>query len=201
VIPAGNYYYCIEAVTRNGLTTATELGGAVTVAATNHVTLSWTTPNVYDPDGNLIDVFAYRIFRTAAGGASGTESLYAVVSALDASDNPVTSWVDTGAPVNPNLQGSTAIAITFNSTSGGTVAAPDGYTFPRLQANGQVLEDIFLVPRNPEFALCPVVNEMYPELLANVNGRTRQYALMSDQTFALRGPLFASKICRVRADG
>lgn len=186
------YYYVVEAVTRYGLTTAsTEV--SVTPTAGHNITVSWTTPTPTDAFGNTIDVVAYRIFRSnAASSAAGTESLYAVVPAFDASDAAVTSFSDTGIP-------STSSSVYTTVAASGNAAVPDGYTFPRVQAGGQNVEDIYLIPRNPEYALVAVVNEPRTQMLAPVNARTRQFAITADMALALRAPAFAAKLSRVRS--
>ncbi len=191
------YYYQVEAVTEYGITTAsTEV--SVTPTAGHNVLVSWTTPSLTDVYGNAIRVLAYRIHRSnASSSASGTESLYAVVSALDNTDTPITSWVDTGLPVVPS-QTSTAYAVTIATS--GPAAVPDGVTFPRNAVAGQNISDIFLVSRNPEFSLVPVLNEISTQFLAPVNARTTQLALTADMTYAMRAPTFAAKLCRVRSN-
>lgn len=188
----GTNYYVVEAVSRNGLSLAsTEVSQATT--AGQNVTLTWTTPTIVDVYGYPVDILGYRIFR---GGSTGTETLYATVSALDANDNPITTFVDTGLIQNPYLTGSTLTAATVAQLAGN--AAPDGATFPHVSTGGSLIEDIYLIPRNPEYCLVPVVNEMTTTQLAQINARTRQMALTSDQTLGLRAPGFASKLCRVK---
>ncbi len=185
------YYYVVECLTRYGLTTASN-EVTVTPTAGHNVTVSWTTPAVTDAFGNTIDVLAYRIFRSnASSSAIGTESLYAVVPAFDASDVAVTSFSDTGIPSI-----STSLYTTVNSS--GSAAIPDTVTFPRVQATGQNVEDIYLFPRHPEYATVAVVNEAKTQMLAPVNARTRQFAITADMALALRAPAFAAKLGRVR---
>lgn len=193
LLAATTYYYVVEAVTRYGLTTASAEVSQAPAANGDNIVLSWTTPQPTDAYGNVIDVLAYRIFRSTA---TGTESLYAIVSAYDNNDNPITSFTDTGLPINP-VTTSTAYAITV--ATNGSNAASDGVTFPRVQSTGQNVEDIYLVPRNPEFLVAPVVNEMQTQMLAPVNARTRQFALTEDLTLAMRAPAFAAKLSRVRS--
>lgn len=186
------YYYVVEAMTRYGLTTASAEVSQAVSSNGNNIVLSWTTPQPLDSYSNVIDVLAYRIFRSTTSGA---ESLYAIVSAYDLSDNAVTSFTDTNLPINPAAT-STAYATTV--ATNGSNAAPDGVTFPRIQTTGQIVEDIYLVPRNPEFLVSPEVSPLATQLLAPVNARTRQFAITADRTIALRAPAFASKLCRVR---
>lgn len=189
------YGYIVEVVTDYGVS----LGSAeatVTPVAGHNVTLSWTTPAIKDTYNNTRLNLFYRIFRTAAAGAAGSETLYAVVSAFDNSDAAVTSWTDTGLPVNPYASGASGQALysTTVATSGSN-AAPDGATTPRTNPTGHVQQDIFLVPRDPDICVVAAVNEAHTEMLALVNARTQQMAYLGDETLALRGPAFAAKIC------
>lgn len=192
-ISAGTYWYAVEAVSDYGVTLASE--ASATVSSTNHVALSWTTPTITDVQGNSRQILFYRVFRTATNGAQGTETLYAVVAAMDTSDNAVTSFTDTGAIINPLASGSTAIAVTIASS--GSNATPDGVTTPRLNPGGHTQQDIWLFPRDPDILCVPVVNEMQTTQLALVNARTQQLALTGDQVLAVRGPGFMAKACSV----
>ena len=178
-------YYVVEAVTLYGATLASaEVSITISLAA-NKVNLSWTTPSILDPYGNVIPVLAYRIYE---GATSGSETLIAVVPAFDASDNPVTAWSDLGA----------AASSTFWQYG----ANGDGVTLPRAYVTGNPSgygqEDIYLCSRNPELVVVPVVNEIQPMLLAPVNARTTQFAIVADECLAVRAPLFAAKLQRAR---
>jgi hypothetical protein len=186
------YYYVVEAVTRYGLTTASAEVSTSPNGSGNNIVLSWTTPTPKDAYGNTIDIIGYRVFR---GTASGGESLYAVVAAYDTSDNAVTSFTDTGLIQNPAVTNTLYWATVASSS---TNAASDGVTFPRIQTGSQVVEDIFLIPRDPEILVIPEVNPITTQMLAPINARTRQFALTADKTMALRAPAFAAKIERVR---
>jgi len=190
---SATYYYVVEAVTKYGLTTASAEVSQQISGSGNNVVLTWTTPAPTDAYGNTIDIISYRVFR---GTATGTESLYAVVAAYDVNDAAVTTWTDTGLPQNPNTT-STLIATTVATSSSN--AAPDGVTFPRVQTGTQIVEDIWLIARDPEILVCPEVNPIQTQMLAPINARTRQFALTADKTLALRASAFIAKIERVRA--
>ncbi len=185
------YSYVVECVTDYGLTLASN-EVSVTPTAGHNVTVSWTTPAISDIFGNTRANLYFRIFRTLAGGASGTETLYAVVPALDNNDAAVTSFVDTGNP------STTSSLYTTVATSGGA-AVPDGVTYPRIQTGSQIVQDIFLLPRDPDMTVVAAVNEVKTMLLAPVNARTQQLALIADEVLALRAPAFGAKLCRVRS--
>jgi hypothetical protein len=187
-LSATTYYYVVEAVTRYGLMTASAEASATTTS-NQHVALSWSMPTPTDAFGNTIDILGYRIFR---GTASGAESLYAFVPAFDNNDAAVTSFTDTGVPSTAS-----SLYATFATSSGN--AAPDGATYPRVQTGSQIVEDVYLLPRDPEYIVCPVVNELQTQMLAPINARSRQFALTMDMTLAFRAGAFGAKISRVRA--
>jgi hypothetical protein len=196
VITAGTYYYAVEVLTDYGLSVAYETT-QVTIGSTNHVVLSWTAPAIVDANSNVRQNLLYRIHRTAAGGAAGTETLYAILSASDyTSDAAVVSFTDTGAILTPpaTFGGTNAQAITVNFS--GSQAIPDASTTPRLSSTHN-LQDIFLLPRDPDILCVPVLNEMQTVPLALVNARTQQVALIGDQVLAVRGPGFMSKASSV----
>ncbi len=195
LLAANTYYYVLEAVTRYGLTAASAEFSSSPSSDGKSIIFSWTTPTPTDAFGNTIDILGYRLFR---GTSTGTESLYALISATDTSDTAVTSFTDTGLPVIPDgVVNTTSYWATVAKS--GSNAASDGATYPRVQTGSQNVEDIYLVPRNPEFAVVPVLNEMSMKALAQINARSNQYALIGDQTFALSSGAFAAKISRVRS--
>lgn len=195
-LSGATYLYYVEVVTDYGISLASA-EVTVTPTAGENVTLSWSTPSITDADGNVRPNLNFRIHRTAAAGASGSESLYAIVSAFDNTDTAITSITDTGHVINP-VTTTTAYAITVASTDG-VNAVPDGVTFPRVQTGTQVVEDAWLLPRDPDILLVAVLNEMRTKMLATVNARSEQIALIGDETLALRGTTFLSKLSRVRA--
>lgn len=191
LLAANTYYYRMEAVTRYGLTTASAELSASPSGNGNSIIISWSTPTPTDAYGNTIDIIGYRLFRSTT---SGGESLYATIAAYDTSDAAVTSFTDTGSAQNPAV---TNTLYWATITKSGT-AASDGVTFPRVQSGSQIVEDIYLIPRDPEILVVPEVNPITTQMLAPINARTRQFALTADKTLALRAPAFAAKIERVR---
>jgi hypothetical protein len=183
------YYYIVEAVTRYGLLYGSTEVSASPAGSGNNIVLSWSTPTPKDAFGNTIDIMGYRIYRSTTSGA---ETLYALSSAFNTSDAAVTSFTDTGLPQNPATNSALFAATVATS---GSNAASDGVTFPRTSTN---TEEIILAPRNPEYIVVPVVNEVQAQMLAPVNARTRQFALTSDLTLAMRAGLFGSKLYRVK---
>ncbi|HET8911888.1 MAG TPA: hypothetical protein VFN23_10515 [Ktedonobacteraceae bacterium] len=191
------YGYIIEAVSDYGVTLASA-EATVTPTAGHQVSLSWSTPTVTDANGNSRQILMYRIFRTAAAGASNSETLYAVVSALDNNDAAVTSWNDTGLPVLPYASGASGQALySVTVATSSTNAAPDGVTLPRVNVGSHTAQDIWMLPRDPDILLVPVVNELQTVQLALVNARTQQVALEGDQVLVVRGPGFMAKAMSV----
>jgi hypothetical protein len=183
------YYYQVEAITRYGPLYASTEVSASPNGSGNNIVLSWSTPAPLDPFLNTIDIFGYRVFRSTTSGA---ETLYALVSAYSSTDTAITSFTDTGLPQGPTTSATTVAATVATSSSN---AASDGVTYPRTAATS---EDITLVPRDPEYLVAAVVNEMSSQMLAPVNARTRQFAITSDLTLAMRAGLFGAKIYNVK---
>lgn len=191
------YGYMVEAVSDYGITLASA-EATVTPTAGHNVTLSWSTPTITDANGNSRQILFYRIHRTAAAGASGSETLYAIVSATNiSSDAAVTSWTDTGLPQNPAASGNGSMYWTTVAVDGSNNAAPDGVTLPRVNTGGHTAQDIWMLPRDPDILLQAVVNEMQTTQLALVNARTQQLALTGDQVLVVRGPAFMAKAQQV----
>lgn len=188
-LAANTYYYVVEAVTRYGLLYGSVEVSGSTTGSSGSVALSWTTPTPTDAFGNTIDILSYRVYRSTTSGA---ESLYAIVSAYNNSDAAVTAWTDTGAIQNPTTTGT---LYYYTVAASGSTPVSDGATYPRTSTT---MEDIVLMPRDPEYAVCPVVNELTTQMLAPVNARTRQFALTEDMTFALRAGAFAAKTYAVK---
>lgn len=183
------YYYQVEAVTRYGIMWASTEVSASPNGSGNNIVLSWSTPTPTDAFGNTIDIMGYRIYR---GTASGTETLYAESAAYNLSDVAVTSFTDSGLVQNPAVT-NTLFAATVKAS--GSNAISDGVTYPRTTATS---EEVLLLPRNPEYLVVPVVNEIQSQMLAPVNARTRQFALTSDLTLAMRAGLFGAKLYNVK---
>lgn len=103
-ITAGTYRYVVTAINASGETIASNEQTIVTTGSTSTVTVTWSA---------VTGATGYKLYKTAAGGASGTELLYKTVGL-------VTSDVDTSP-------GSPAGAFpTFN-----TAANPGVYLAPQ----------------------------------------------------------------------
>jgi len=109
-ITAGTYRYVVTAINAFGETTASNEQTIVTTGSTSTVTVTWVA---------VPGATGYKLYKTAAGGATGTELLYKTVGA-------VTSDVDTspGAP-------SGAFPTTNTAANSNTYVAPT-FFFPFL---------------------------------------------------------------------
>lgn len=102
-ITAGTYKYILTAINANGETTQSNEQTIVTTGSTSTVTVTW---------GAVTGATGYKLYKTAAGGATGTELLYKTVGL-------VTSDVDT-SPGSP----SGAFPTQNTATNPGVYVAP-----------------------------------------------------------------------------
>jgi hypothetical protein len=109
-ITAGTYRYVVTAINANGETTASNEQTIVTTGSTSTVTVTWAA---------VTGATGYKLYKTAAGGGTGTELLYKTVGA-------VTSDIDTspGAP--------SGAFPTVNTAANPNVYAAPTYFFPFL---------------------------------------------------------------------
>lgn len=118
-IAAGTYRYVLTAINANGETTISNEQTIVTTGATSTVTVSWTA---------VPGATGYRLYKTAAGGATLTELFYKAVGA-------VITDIDTapGAPAG-------TFPLTNTAISPGTYAAPTKF-FPFNSESLKLMED------------------------------------------------------------
>lgn len=194
VLPATTTYrYRVSAVVaRQGeIGACAEVSQATGGTGTNTITLSFTAPTGQDAASPIL----YKVYRTAAGGATGTETLLGIVDATVglAADGvtPIatTSIVDDGVKLLP-MNGATAPAQTPPGYAGGNI----NLLPPSI---GQ--ENIFLLPRTADMVYRPYVREVQPvDVYPTVTGPDQlPYALVADTTFAVRGPRFLGRLARV----
>lgn len=86
-ITAGTYRYVVTAINANGETVASNEQTITTTGSTSTVTVTW---------GAVAGATGYKLYKTAAGGATGTELLYKTVG-LVTSDVDTTPGTPTGA--------------------------------------------------------------------------------------------------------
>jgi len=86
-ITAGTYRYIVTAINASGETTASNEQSIVTTGSTSTVTVTWAA---------VTGATGYKLYKTAAGGATGTELLYKTVG-LVTSDIDTTPGTPSGA--------------------------------------------------------------------------------------------------------
>jgi hypothetical protein len=192
-LAAGTYKYQVSAViARSGETVACSEVSQTTTGSTSTVTLSFTTPTGQDSASPI----AFKVYRTAVGGSTGTETLLGYVDAIvgTAADGitPIyaTSIVDTGTALVPQ-NGATVPGVlptTYNGTNTGAV--------PRASAQ---IEDLYLVPRDPNFLVRPYVRELQPIEVAPtvLSPDTLPFAIATDTCLAVRAPKFMARLSNV----
>ncbi len=157
--------------------------------ANNIITLTVAVPSNM-PDG--ASPILYKVYRTAGGGASGTESLLGVVDAFDTTGAAVTSIIDTGTNLLTNSSGNTGPSA-YQGTNAGA--------FPR-GVGGVAHEDIYLVPRDENFLVRPYTRDVQVIPLAPTVTApdTLPFALVSDTCVAVRAPKYVGRLARVVAN-
>lgn len=182
---AGNYSYKVSAIVARQAEIAASAEVSVTgVTSGQSVTLSFSTPTGLDG----LQPTLYKVYRTAVGGATNTETLLGVVDAtvgLSADGiTPVltTSIIDTGATLVP--ANSSTLPATFPSTYQGTNASK------KPPAAGQ--EPIYLMSRDENFICRPYVRDSEPvDLFPTTSSPdSLPYALVTDCTLAVRAPRY-----------
>ena len=165
-----------------------------TGGANGYVTLSFSTPT--GQDGAL--PISYKVYRTTAGGASGSETLLGYVDSTVglAADGqtPVyaTCIVDTGAALIPVVgSGASTVPGTLAATYFGTNAG----AYPL--AAGE--ENIYLMSRDRNFVIRPYVRECLPLDVypTTASPDSLPFALITDTCLAVRAPRYLGRLGRV----
>lgn len=153
--------------------------------ANNIITLTVAAPSNM-PDGAT--PILYKVYRTAGGGASNTETLLGVVDAFDTTGVATTSIIDTGTNLQTNSSGNTGPSAYVGGNSG---------CFPR----GAGQEDLYLVPRDQNFMVRPYTRDVQVIPLAPTVTApdTLPFALVSDTCLAVRAPKYVGRLSRVVA--
>lgn len=184
-LAAATYYYRVSAVVaRFGEISASTEVSQVTTGSTSTVTLSFSTPSNL-PDG--ASPILYKVYRSTA---TGTESLVGVTDAFDTTGTAVTSIIDTGTNLQTNSAGNTG-AASYQGTNTGAL--------PRSAANAQ--EDLYLVPRDPNFLVRPYVRDMQILPLAPTvtSPDSLPFAVLTDSALAVRAPKYVGRLSRLTA--
>lgn len=183
-LAAATYYYQVSAViARFGEIQVSPEVSQITTGTTSTNTLSWATPtNMPDAATPIL----YKVYRST--GTAGAETLVGVVDAFDITGAPVTTVIDTGS----NL-------LTNSAPNTGPTAYQGANTGAKPRGNQQ--EDIYLVPRDPNFLVRPYTRDVQVIPLAPTvtSPDTLPFALVSDTTLALRAPKYAGRLSRAVA--
>jgi hypothetical protein len=197
-LAAGAYKYVISAVIgRYGETVQSNEVSQTSSGSTSTITLSFTPPVAIEGSSAI----SYRVFRTAAGGSAGTETLLGIVDAnvgfMADGITPIvtTSIIDTGAalvPMNSSTAPSVVPTAYYNGNSG---------VLPRTAAstgNGGG-EDIYLLSKNPDNVVRPYVRDIQPVPLAATTTApdVLPFAMVVDTCLGIRAPKYASRLRNV----
>jgi hypothetical protein len=195
VLPnTSTYIYQVSAViARSGETIASaEVSQATGATTGTHVVdLSFSTPLGFQDGGPIL----YKVYRTAAAGATGTATLLGVV---DASVSLAADGVTRVATTKIRDTGAALVPMNGSTTPGTLPAAYyGGNTAKKPLAAGH--EGIYLVPRNRDYMLRPFVRHMQPlPLAATVSSPDSDpFAIMSDCVLAIRDPRMIGTLQRV----
>jgi len=189
----GTYKYMISAViARQGeILPSLEVSQAVTTG--NNVVLSFTPPTGQDGLGTQL----YKVWRTAANGASGSESFLGYVDAT------VGLAADQVTPVITNQIVDTGAALVPQQSSGSVVPNPLPTSYFGTNANmlppGAGQENIYLMSRDAGNIVRPFVREarpldVYP---TTTSPDSLPFAIMGDTCLAVRTPKFVGRAYRV----
>jgi hypothetical protein len=180
-LAAGTYYYQVSAVVaRFGEIQVSAEQSQVTTGSTSTVTLSFSTPSNL-PDG--ASPILYKVYRSTT---SGNETLLGVVDAFDTTGAAVTSIIDNGTNLLTNSSGNTGPSAYVGTNAG-------------AKARGAGMEDIYLVPRDPNFLLRPYTRDMQiiPLAPTTTSPDVLPFACVSDTTLAVRGAKYVGRLARV----
>jgi hypothetical protein len=155
-ITAGTYRYVVTALNAAGETIASNEQTIVTTGATSTVTVTW---------GAVTGATGYKLYKTAAGGATGTELLYKtvglVVSDIDTAPGAPSGALPTvNTAANPGVYVAPTKFLPFNNESlnmnqntvwrrpirqsVGVLGAVPGNINPEGDIEMELLEDVFI---------------------------------------------------------
>ena len=169
---------------------------ASTGGTSGFVSLAFTVPSGLDGSQPIL----YKVYRTAAGGAAGSETFLGYVDATVglAADGvtPImaTCIFDTGAALIP-VVGSSATTVPGSLTPYSVYWGTNTGMFP-LAAG---YENIYLISRDRNFVIRPYVRDCMPLDVypTTASPDTLPYALISDTTLAVRAAKYTGRLARV----
>jgi hypothetical protein len=155
-ILAGTYKYVVTAINAAGETVASNEQTIVTTGSTSTVTVTW---------GAVTGATGYKLYKTAAGGGTGTELLYKTVGLvttdIDTSPGtPTGAFPTTNTAANPGVYVAPTKFLPFNTESlnmnqqtvwrrpirqsVGVLGAVPGNINPEGDIEMELLEDVFI---------------------------------------------------------
>lgn len=191
-------YVIAPVIARQGeILPAAEASGS-TGGTSGFVGLGFTVPTGQDGSQPIL----YKVYRTASGGASGSETFLGYVDATVglAADGvtPVmaNAIYDTGTALIP-VVGSASTATTVP----GSLAPYTVYwgTNTGMFPLAAGLENLYLISRDRNFVIRPYVRDCLPlDVYPTTSSPdTLPYALISDTTLAVRAPKYTGRLARV----
>jgi hypothetical protein len=189
-------YVIAPVIARQGEVLPCAEASGATGGTSGFVGLGFTVPTGSDGAQPIL----YKVYRSAAGGAAGSETFLGYVDATVglAADGvtPVmaNAIYDTGAALIP-VVGSSTTATTVPGTLATTYFGTNTGMFPL--ASG--LENIYLVSRDRNFVIRPYVRECMPlDVYPTTNSPdSLPYALVTDTCLAVRAPKYVGRLARV----
>lgn len=201
---ATTYKYVMTAVVaRQGEIQPSAEVSVTTSSANSWISLSFSTPTGLDGSQPTL----YKVYRTVAGGASGSETLLGYVDAavgVSATDGispiPTITIVDTGTalvPVNGSTIPATLPTVYFGGNSG--LTPPVGWNGQGSASANTALENVYLMSRDQDNIVRPYVREMVPLDVypTTASPDSLPYAVISDTTFGVRAPKYLARLANV----
>lgn len=188
------YRYMLSAIiARQGEILPSQEVSVTTTGANQAITLSFTPPSGQDGGAPQL----YKVWRTAANGASGSETFLGYV------DSSVALAADSVTQILANQIVDTGAALVAQNSTGPTVPPnlPAAYigTNSAMLPPGSGQENIYLMSRDPGNIVRPFVREakmldVYP---TTSSPDSLPFAIMGDTCLAVRTPKFAGRAYRV----
>ena len=163
------------------------------VSTNFNVTLLFTPPTGLDG----LSPTLYKVYRTAVGGASGSETFLGYV------DSTVGLASDGVTPIVTNNIVDTGYALIAQQSSGSVVPATLPTTYYGTNANllppAAAQENLYLISRDRNNVVRPYVRESHPVDVypTTASPDTLPYALIGDMSLAVRATRFVGRLTRV----
>ena len=192
----GTYYYQVSCIMQNfgEIQACPEVNGVVVSGNAGTITLSFTPPTNSGP--NNASPILYKVFRSTS---TGTETLLGYVDAVVSSaDGGLTTIltnqiVDNGVTLIPqNSTGPTQPTTTLAAYTG---------TNTGIIPLGTGEQNIYLIPRDPDFLVRPYVRGIMPVDIypTTASPDSLPFALVADTVLAVRAPEFLGRAAGVSA--